>query len=246
MKIIDCSSPASLDDPDKIRSYLHDEEPVALFINGRHISTVLLAPGDIREYVTGFLFTEQYIQGRREIESIRVEKNRASVITTNIFTSPGPKKTILSGCGGAVSYIDPGKLPVLSTNFSVPAAILISSLHHPKIRDAGPKNQFFSALCREGHCQLCRQDIGEDQVTDRMIGAALMQDLDLSASFCICSNTITSETVRKCLLAGIPVIITTRVCTNLAVEIGQKNGLCIGEIRENRILIYSRSDRITM
>jgi FdhD protein len=139
MKVIDCSSPRRREDTNKFGSYLSDEEPVALFINGRYVSTVLLAPGDIREYVTGFLFTEQYIQKRREIESIRVEKNRASVITTNIFTSPGPKKTILSGCGGAVSYIDPGKLPVLSSNFSVPASILVSSLGHFQTCGLGSK-----------------------------------------------------------------------------------------------------------
>ena len=246
MKILDLSSEHLSGSPKDAASLLCDEEPVAIFINGRHISTVLLGSGNIREYVTGYLFTEQYIKTADEIESIRVEKNRASVLTTNIFSSPGPKKTILSGCGGAVSYIDPGKLPVLTGTFTIPASTIAPTIAHFMANEERQPGLVVSALYRPPQCLMFRQDIGDDQVTDRMIGAALMQDLDLSASFCICSNTITSETVRKCLLAGIPVIITTRVCTNLAVEIGQKNGLCIGEIRENRILIYSRSDRITM
>lgn len=74
MKILDLSSEHLSGSPKDAASLLCDEEPVAIFINGRHISTVLLGSGNIREYVTGYLFTEQYIKTADEIESIRVEK----------------------------------------------------------------------------------------------------------------------------------------------------------------------------
>ncbi len=245
MNIIDFSTEHPSGDPKDAASILCDEEPVALFINGRHISTVLLAPGNTREYVTGYLFTEQYIKTTDEIESIRVEKNRASVLTTNIFTSPGPKKTILSGCGGAVSYIDPGKLPVLTGTFTIPASILVNSISHFMACEERQPGLVSSALYRSDKFLFYREDIGDDQVTDRMIGAGLIEKVDFSSSYCLCSYTVTSETVRKCLLAGISLILTAGGCTRLAIEIGQKNGLCVGAIQDNQLLIFSCSDRIT-
>ena len=74
-------------------------------------------PGRSRGVCTGYLFTEQIIKGIDEIESIRIEKNRMSVITKNLFKVLGPKKTILSGCGGSTSYIDTEKLPKITSDY---------------------------------------------------------------------------------------------------------------------------------
>ena len=76
-----------------------DEVPEALFVNGRHAMTAMMSPTNLEDFVTGYLFTEQIIKGPDEIESIRIEKNRISVITKNLFKVLGPKKTILSGAG---------------------------------------------------------------------------------------------------------------------------------------------------
>jgi len=223
-----------------------EEIPVAIFINGRHSSTVLLAPGNLKEYITGFLYTEQYVSSPDEIESIRLEKNRISVITTNIFTSPGPKQTILSGCGGSVSYIDTGKLPVISSTFSISEKELecsIDDFFTSHMADAdGPS---ISCVCTGGAVCLCRYDINDEQALDRMIGAAFLSDISLSSTYCICSAIITSEIVRKCLLSGIPVILTTRHITGLAGEIGEKNGLSIGVIQNGTLTVFSHPERIT-
>ncbi len=73
------------------------------------------------------MFTEQIVKGIDEIESIKIEKNRISVITKNLFKVLGPKKTILSGCGGSTSFIDAGKTPEDHSQIfpSVLAAIIL-------------------------------------------------------------------------------------------------------------------------
>ena len=101
-------------DGDLFEHGMHDvveEIPIALFINGRHSMTAMMSPVNLEDFVTGYLFTEQIIKNIDEIESIRIEKNRISVITKNLFKVLGPKKTILSGCGGSTSFIDVEKLP---------------------------------------------------------------------------------------------------------------------------------------
>jgi len=88
-----------------------EESPYALFINGRHAMTAMMSPGRLEDFVTGYLFTEQIIKAPDEIESIKIEQNRISVITKNLFKVLGPKKTILSGCGGNTSFIDTASAP---------------------------------------------------------------------------------------------------------------------------------------
>src|SRR5512136_1740358 len=102
-----------------------EEVPMALFINGRHAMTAMMSPVQLEEFVTGYLYTEQIIKSVDEIESIRIEKNRMSVITKNLFKVLGPKKTILSGCGGSTSFIDTGKLPSIKSGFTIPATAIL-------------------------------------------------------------------------------------------------------------------------
>ena len=42
-----------------------------------------------------------------------------SVITKNLFKVLGPKKTILSGCGGSTSFIDTEKLPKITSDYVI-------------------------------------------------------------------------------------------------------------------------------
>ena len=103
------------------RKDLHEvieEVPLALFVNGRHAMTAMMSPVQLEDFVTGYLYTEQIIKGVDEIESIKIEKNRMSVITKNLFKVLGPKKTILSGCGGSTSFIDTEKLPKIQSDYT--------------------------------------------------------------------------------------------------------------------------------
>lgn len=228
--------------PVRDRCSAYEESPTAVFINGRHAVTVLLKPEESDTYVTGYLFTEQYIKKREDIESIRIEKNRVSVITTNIFTSPGPKKTILSGCGGTVSYIDTTKLPVLLDACTISPDDLFAAVHEGE--DDQKKSLVYASLWAKGKKLVSSTDLGDDQVLDRMIGSALIEACGFSGTYCIFSGCITSEIVRKCLVAQIPLVMTTGTLTTLAVQIAEKNGLCTALLDEDGILVCSHPERI--
>jgi FdhD protein len=237
----------TLPDLNKVRDNYgaYDEIPYAVFINGRHIATVLLAPGDQKEFIFGYLFTEQYISGVGEIESVRLEKNRISVITTNLFTNPGPKKTILSGCGGAVSYIDTAKLPVIQGNFRITVKSLFDLCYALKRSEGQDRISIATASLFQGTDLLIqRYDVSGDQVIDRIIGGALISNIDINSSCCLYSGTISSETVRKGLIAQIPLIMTSGRVTKLAIDIAEKNGMSLIVLSDDKISICSHPERI--
>jgi len=238
-------------DGDRFEQVFHEvveEVPVALFVNGRHVMTAMMSPVQLEDFVTGYLFTEQIIKGFDEIESIRIEKNRISVITRNLFKVLGPKKTILSGCGGSTSYIDAEKLPKIKSDFVISIEkinesirdVLSSDLH----RTTGGIHVV--ALLDTDKVISVSEDIGRHNAVDRVIGYGLRTGVDFSRTFIVSSGRISSEMVRKCLIANIPMIISRSATTTLAVEIAEKTGITIvGFVRAGKMNIYSQPQRIT-
>ncbi len=237
-------------DGESAKEDLHEvieEVPLALFINGRHAMTAMMSPVQLEEFVTGYLYTEQIIKSPDEIESIKIEKNRMSVITKNLFKVLGPKKTILSGCGGSTSFIDTEKLPKIQSDYSISTAdiwtsvkaVLNSELH---VTTGGIH---IVALLDGGKILAVSEDIGRHNALDRVIGFALRNNLDLSRTWVVVSGRISSEMIRKCLIAGIPIIVSRGATTTLAVETAEKTGLTVvGFARGGKMVVYTRPDRI--
>jgi FdhD protein len=232
------------------KAYVHgvvEETPYAVFINGRHAMTAMISPVDLEDFTTGYFFTEQIIKNTDEIESIRIEKNRISVITKNLFKVLGPKKTILSGCGGSASYIDAEKLPKIESDFSIRAdeigAAIGSALESDLHKATGGIHVV--ALAFQGGIFKIAEDIGRHNALDRVIGYGLTHKADFAHSYAISSGRISSEMVRKCLIAGIPLIVSRSATTTLSVEIAEKAGLTvIGFARAGRMNIYTHPDRV--
>lgn len=224
-----------------------DEVAEALFVNGRHAMTSMMSPTDLEDFVTGYLFTEQIIKNADEIESIRVEKNRISVITKNLFKVLGPKKTILSGCGGATSYIDTEKLPKISSDLTLSPELIrttVKTVLESELHKTTGGIHVVGLAAADGIITRS-EDIGRHNALDRVIGFGLRNKIDFSKTFISSSGRISSEMVRKCLIANIPVIVSRGATTALAVNIAEKTGICIiGFVRGSRLNIYSHPERV--
>ncbi|MCK9592431.1 MAG: formate dehydrogenase accessory sulfurtransferase FdhD [Methanoregula sp.] len=225
-----------------------EEIPIALFVNGRHAITAVMSPVNLEDFVTGYLFTEEIIKTIKEIESIKIEKNRVSVITKNLFKVLPPKKTILSGCGGSVSFIDVEKLPKIHSDFSISAAALTAALQSVLDSDIHRTTGAFYrvVLLDSQRVVSVAEDIGRHNAIDRIIGYSLRNGIYMSQTFVISSGRISSEMVRKCLIANIPIIVSLGATTTLSVDIADKTGMTvIGFARDGKMNIYSHPERIT-
>jgi FdhD protein len=226
-----------------------EELPAAIFINGRHATTVTTSPVNLEDLVTGYLFTEELIKTTREIESIKIEKNRISIITKNLFKVLPQKKTILSGCGGSTSYIDVEKLPAIHSDFSVNAAAVTAAVLSVLDSDIQLATKGFTTVALIDDSQQVisvAEDIEDNNAVDRIIGSALRNGVFLSQTFLLSSGRISSETVRKCLTANIPIIVSRNATTTLSIDIADKTGMTlIGFTKDGGLAIFSHPERIT-
>ena len=224
-----------------------EEIPLAVTINGRHALTVMTSPHMIREFVTGLLFTERIIQGADEIESVHIEPGNVSVLTTNPFKILVSKKTVLSGCGGSSSYLDVAKLPKISSDFEIDAATVKSAVRETLQSDLHVKTGgiHIIGLFSGNGAIIITEDIGRHNALDRVIGYGLLNHVQFSGTFAVSSGRISSEMVRKCLIAGIPLIVSRGATTTLAVETAEQSNLTVvGFSRGQKMNIYTHPSRI--
>lgn len=216
------------------------ETVLAIFVNGRHADTAILSPGSLEEYVIGYLFSEEIIRSKDDIESIRIEENRISILTTNPFRITGRRRTILAGCGGSTSYIDTQSLPVIPDGDPAPLPAirhLISLLDH--------ELQSAIVIDSDGERIVSFKDIDSVSALDRVIGYGLLSEICFSGTVLGITGMITSEIVRRCLLAGIPILVSTGQATDLAARIAGETNLCIVSGSEGgRIACLSHPERI--
>ncbi|MEN6444400.1 MAG: formate dehydrogenase accessory sulfurtransferase FdhD [Methanoregula sp.] len=224
-----------------------EEIPIAIFVNGRHAVTAMMSPVQLEDFVTGYLFTEQIIKGIDEIESIRIEKNRVSVITKNLFKVLGSKKTILSGCGGSTSFIDTEKLPKIKSDFTIAPSSIIAAVRQVLESELHNKTGgiHIVGLASTDGIIARSEDIGRHNALDRVIGYGLKNKIDFSTTFAICSGRISSEMVRKCLIANIPIMVSRGATTTLAIGIAEKTGVCvIGFVRSTKMNVYTHPEHV--
>ena len=228
------------------------EVPLSVFVNGRHALTAMISPVMLEEFVTGFLYTERIIRKPEDIDSLRIEEKNAgapsaSVLTKNPFLIMFSSKTVLSGCGGDTSYIDPDKLPkvqsdmtaALSTISKIMKETLISDLHN---RTGGI--HIVGLFGPDGKICIV-EDIGRHNALDKVIGYGLKHNVDFSKTTVTCSGRLSSEMVRKCLIANIPIIASRGATTTLAISMGEQSGLTIiGFVRGQKMNIYTGVERI--
>jgi FdhD protein len=227
------------------------EEPLAIFVNGRHYVTAMISPNMKEEFVIGHLFTEGIIKGTAEIESLQFEKKIAQVVITHPFKIVAARKVIVSGCGGEVSFLDESKLSKIRSSVKIDVgdilagvkSILRSQLHKTTggvhlVGLFGQKEHKYVQIC-------IAEDIGRHNALDKVIGYGLPRDIDFGKTFVACTGRISSEMALKCSVANIPLLASRGATTSLAVELAEKTGLCIiGFVRGKRMNVYTHAERI--
>lgn len=200
------------------RQGLLNEQPVSLTVNGRGLATVMMLNEMTREFAAGYLTTEGIV-AYADIESVMQTKNEVSVLTKNPFKVLLPKKSVVSGCGGTASYLDPEKLPVLASCIPAPKDILDHEFSGGVIKAGG----FGAAAFAGGKLAASAEDIGQFTALDKTVGRLLTQGIPPESAAVLVSGKVTADLVRKCLHAKISVLASKLPPTHLAAEVA-KNG----------------------
>ena len=216
------------------------EKELAIFINGEHLVTASIVQAMEREFVTGYLFGQGFIENIEELESINIEGNAARVTlkdTRRIVQRV--KKTdyrIVSG-GGSSAFLDSASLPQINTLMNIGKKEIFRAMNTIFEKAEIYKDTegvHAAGLFTPEAIPICIvEDIGRHNTLDKVIGYALINNIDCGNTFLVSTGRMASEMVIKICRAGIPVVATKTAVTKNGLEIGQKCGLTIiGFVRD--------------
>ncbi|MDR3102444.1 MAG: formate dehydrogenase accessory sulfurtransferase FdhD [Methanocalculaceae archaeon] len=216
---------------------LFNEQSFVLTVNGRNLLSILMLPDNLEEFARGYLATEAIITDD-EIESIMIDGQTIGVLTKNPFKILLPKRAVVSGCGGTVSYLDPARLPVIGSGISVAANSLAVTFPQDVLAAGG----FCAAALLPDGTVFPASDLSQPTVLDKVTGLLLKFGRYPAEAALIISGKAAADTIRKTLNAGYSVLAAYRPPTALAVGLADAANLTLMHLPDKKI--YTHSDRI--
>ena len=216
------------------------EKELPVLVNGEHLITASIAPGMEREFVTGYLFGQGFINALEELASMEIEDKAAKVtLKDTARLSPGNMKTnyrIVSG-GGRTAYSDETVLTEIKTRLKINKKEIFRAMNTLfEKADMYRETEGVHAaglFTAEAKPACIVEDIGRHNTLDKLIGYGLMNNIDFGNTFLVSTGRMASEMVTKICRAGIPVVATKTAVTDKGLEIGRTCGLTIiGFVRD--------------
>lgn len=216
------------------------EKELAILVNGQHLATASIAPGMEREFVTGYLFGQGFINALEELASMEIDGNAAKATLKDTEKVPtGMKNTdyrIVSG-GGRTAYFHETDLTEIKTRRQIDKKEIFRAMNtlfekaEMYLETEGVHAAGLFAANAESVCIV--EDIGRHNTIDKLIGYGLMHNIDFGDTFLVATGRMASEMVTKICRAGIPVAATKTAVTDRGREIGRTCGLTIiGFVRD--------------
>ena len=237
-----------------------EEAPLTIFLDGREIVTLLSSPKDLNYLAVGFLYSEELVKNREEIESLIFEKDKNVIrVKTKTKKKKRPdstrkvKKLIPSGCGTAANIsgnlFKIGEYKRLDSKLSISSDEIIELMrklqHRSRLyRSTGGVHS--AALASREDILIFSEDIGRHNAVDKVLGHCILDGIPLDDKVTLTSGRVSSEIVLKVARANIPIIISRSAPTMLGAKLASHLGVTlVGFARGRRMNIYTHEERVT-
>ncbi len=190
---------------------------LSIIINGSHFATAIITPMMVKEFTVGYLFGQGMLESIGDIRSIEIKGNVAEISLPGIRDSSDLHGNIRSDFKVSSEDIFAGVNAILKSKIYAETEAIHSA-----------------GLFREGAEVICiAEDFGRHNALDKVIGYALIHDVDFKNTFATSTGRMVSDMVSKICRANIPVVATKTAVTKLGVDLGNSCGLTIiGFVRD--------------
>ncbi len=253
------------------------ESPLAIEIayprSGHELRKVLAVtmrtPGDDADLALGFLFAEGLITSLDDVLSNTAHSENArgeSLLTQRVQLRHAPREDLQrisrglltsSACGlcGRVSLEG---LPTHSASSAPSSNPLILSpeqlsrlpeiLRATQTLFAETGGSHGAALVdSNGTLVLAREDVGRHNAVDKLLGAALRQNLPAAQHLLVLSSRASFELLQKAAAFGLPLVVAVGAPSSLAVSLAHDAGITlVGFARDGRFNVYTHADRLAL
>lgn len=227
------------------------EYPFTIFIDNEEIITLLCSPKSLKYLAVGFLHSEGFIEDYSAIENIQIdeEKGRAYIrlnAKKTLNKKLQGKRIITSSGGKGTAFYNMLDL-LKSRKTTEPLNISIHKVKKLMETFSKSSDLFYTtggvhacAICNNNSIIYFEEDIGRHNALDKVLGKALVENMNFKDKMVLASGRISSEMLIKAAKRGITVVVSRSAPTSLAVHMARKlNIVLIGFVRGEKMNIYS-------
>lgn len=255
----DAGSDQLIIDPSTANASLLHEHTLEIYVQNKLTMRLVCTAKELPELILGRLLTEGVIKSSEEIDFVyvcpyglrgRVFLKNSPAKSWLISESSDDKKEYAeltpSCCTGNHTLIRQftdnnmiDKISPVKWDFSL--IRLCESLQQKDTPLHMETSSTHSAcLIHHGTSLYESEDIGRHNAIDKVIGHALIEEIDLSKCFLYTTGRIPVDVMQKVLRSGIPLIATKESPTFEALSLAQEYGLTvIGKIKHGRCVVYA-------
>jgi FdhD protein len=235
------------------------ETPLTILLNEEKLITLLCTPREQEYLAMGFLFSEGFIENKKESERIDFDpkKNEITLLTkskrrlSSNFSQP---KTQTSGCAKGVTLsniedIDPAKDLLIDLQTTLTFLEIQKLMHEFEKRSVLFRKTggvHAAALADKERILIYFEDIGRHNAVDKVFGKCLLEEISCEDKILLLSGRISSDILAKASKSGVSIIVSRSASTSQAVKNAHKLGITlVGFARGSKMNIYSFPLRIT-
>jgi FdhD protein len=244
---------------EEIEDVVVAEAALTIVLNEEKVIALLCTPQDQEYLAMGFLFSEGFIQNKKEIERIDFDrkKNEINIITKSKRSIPSDfsqTKILTSGCAKGVTFsnvenIDPAKDLLIDLQITLTSSEIQGLMHEFEKRSVlfhQTGGVHAAALANKNEILIYFEDIGRHNAVDKVFGKCLLEKISCEDKLLLLSGRISSDILAKASRSGVSIIVSRSAPTSLAVKNAQKLGITlVGFARGSKMNIYSFPLRIT-
>ncbi|MCH4875549.1 MULTISPECIES: formate dehydrogenase accessory sulfurtransferase FdhD [Pseudomonas] len=230
----------AMDHSSRGETALAEEVALAIAYNGISQAVMLVTPTDLEDFIVGFSLGSGIIHDASEIYDLKLTGNGSAQyaqveIASRAFWNLKQQRRQLagtSGCGLCGVEAVEQALPDLKVlaGAALPPVQWLDGLRQ-RISDFQPLGQHcgavHAAVFMDGQGQLVmgREDIGRHNALDKLIGALVRKQIDLTGGSAIVTSRCSLELIQKVLRAGIQTLISLSSPTGLALQWARRHNL---------------------
>lgn len=223
--MIICESPATRVDSDCVTETIDDvciEESFRTYLDNEFIGELIASPSQLEELGAGHVICEGLASG---VSGVQVSGGE---IRVHVETS--------------------------SEKYTTKSSVTIEKEHISKVMDSiwseiweKTGGTHCSVLFSDGRLIARSEDIGRHNTVDKVVGYAILKNIDLSTCILGCSGRQPAAMLSKAANAGIPIVISRSAPTDKGIVTANEAGITlICFARENRFTVYTHPDRIIL
>lgn len=232
------------------------EEPINIFINDEYVITLLATPELKKELVLGWLFDEGVLERLDQIDQIIeqqdiVEVHTKQSIEESRLRAVSVSRLLTTACGlSARKFFDlmsGGDLKPVDSDYHLRAESIIKMVHRI---DEGRLFQstggvHVAALFEEGQLAAFAEDVGRHNAVDKVVGKAILANVDFSKSVLVSSGRQPADMVLKAARMGIPVVVSKAAPIRSGIIAAEKTGITLAcFVRNHRMNLYTHLSRV--